>query len=224
MKLRAIFFDAEGTLLHIYPSVGAVYARVLSDLGYSIPEEDLNRWIRKKWPEFKRYFRVFSPGECLQTWRQIFVEAVKPWIDQPEEVLFEAVYEAFARPDSFRLAPGTERALEFLRERGLKAAILSNWDERLFRLLEAFRLTPYFEGVFVACERGLGKPAPDFYLSACAELGIHPSEALMIGDDPELDREAALRAGLRARLYNGEDLYLIVKEEVRKGAQERGVP
>ncbi|MBX6422090.1 HAD family hydrolase [Thermosulfurimonas sp. F29] len=218
MGIRAVFFDAEGTLLHIYPSVGAVYARVLAEFGHPVPEEELERRVRKRWPEFKRYFRDFSPEICRRTWRRIFREAVEPWLADPGEELFSAVYEAFARPDSFRLAPGTEEGLRFLRERGVKAAVLSNWDERLFRVLEAFGLDRYFERVFVACERGFGKPEPEFYLLACAEMAVQPGEALMIGDDPELDCEAALRVGLRARLYRGEDIFRIIKEEVDEGA------
>lgn len=42
----------------------------------------------------------------------------------------------------------------------------------------------------------LGKPSPDFFLSAVASLGCQPHEAAMIGDDVESDVGGAMAAGL----------------------------
>ena len=213
--LRAVLFDAEGTLLHIYPSVGEVYARVLSGRGLRLSAEELDRRLRGLWPTFRKaFFGNFSPHGCRRLWREIFRKALSPWLDgHPEDELFEAVYEAFARPESFRLAPGTREALRILREGGLKVAVLSNWDERLPRLLRAFGLADHFEAVFLACELGVGKPAPEAFHLACEALGVAPQETLMVGNDPEDDYQGALFAGLRARLYRGEDLREILKEE-----------
>ncbi|MGW8766351.1 TIGR01458 family HAD-type hydrolase [Streptomyces sp. NPDC055815] len=41
-----------------------------------------------------------------------------------------------------------------------------------------------------------GKPAPAFFTSALAHLGVHASEALMVGDDIESDVLAAQRCGI----------------------------
>ena len=46
----------------------------------------------------------------------------------------------------------------------------------------------------------LGKPSPDFFTAAAAELGLSPSECVMVGDDAESDVAAAVKAGLRAIL------------------------
>ncbi|QJA05772.1 HAD-IA family hydrolase [Thermosulfurimonas marina] len=213
--LRAVLFDAEGTLLHIHPSVGEVYARVLSREGLFLPGEELDRRIRALWPVFRRaFFGKFSPEGCRQLWKEIFSQALAPWLDgHPVERLFQAVYEAFSRPESFRLASGTREALEGLKRQGLKVAILSNWDERLPRLLKALGLKDHFEAVFLACELGVGKPAPEAFHLACEALGVAPPEVLMIGNDPEDDYQGALSAGLRARLYRGEDLREILREE-----------
>jgi HAD superfamily hydrolase (TIGR01509 family) len=40
------------------------------------------------------------------------------------------------------------------------------------------------------------KPAPDLLLLACRELGVEPSQAMLIGDS-RYDREAAKAAGVR---------------------------
>ena len=46
----------------------------------------------------------------------------------------------------------------------------------------------------------LGKPSPDFFLSALAGLNCPASDAAMVGDDAESDVAGALRAGLGAAL------------------------
>ncbi len=46
----------------------------------------------------------------------------------------------------------------------------------------------------------LGKPSPQFFLSAVEELGCRPEETVMIGDDAISDADGALSAGLSAIL------------------------
>jgi HAD superfamily hydrolase (TIGR01458 family) len=46
----------------------------------------------------------------------------------------------------------------------------------------------------------LGKPAAEFFQAAVAEIVLHPSECIMVGDDAESDVAAAVGAGLGAIL------------------------
>lgn len=46
----------------------------------------------------------------------------------------------------------------------------------------------------------LGKPSPDFFLSALADLNCPAADAVMVGDDAEGDVAGALRAGIGAAL------------------------
>jgi HAD superfamily hydrolase (TIGR01458 family) len=46
----------------------------------------------------------------------------------------------------------------------------------------------------------LGKPSADFFAAAAAELGLLPSECVMVGDDAESDIAGAMRAGLHGVL------------------------
>ncbi|WP_348630836.1 TIGR01458 family HAD-type hydrolase [Mesorhizobium sp. M2D.F.Ca.ET.140.01.1.1] len=46
----------------------------------------------------------------------------------------------------------------------------------------------------------LGKPSPDFFLSALADLDCPAADAVMVGDDAESDVAGALNAGLGAAL------------------------
>ena len=46
----------------------------------------------------------------------------------------------------------------------------------------------------------VGKPSPDFFQAAVADLGLTPPEVLMIGDDVEADVLGAVAAGLQGVL------------------------
>lgn len=59
-------------------------------------------------------------------------------------------------------------------------------------------LAPYFAACFSARTFGVGKPAAPIFHAACAHLGLPPAQVLHIGDDPVLDVDGALDAGLRA--------------------------
>jgi HAD superfamily hydrolase (TIGR01458 family) len=48
--------------------------------------------------------------------------------------------------------------------------------------------------------RVFGKPSVDFFLQACASLGVTPNEVTMIGDDLKADIEGAASAGLKTVL------------------------
>ena len=205
--LRAVIFDAEGTLFHISPSVGAVYAEVLAHFGRKVPASEVESRFKKLWPEIRKELTVFGKEPCLEFWRKAFLKTVSPWLSElPEEEAFRLAYEYFASPKAFVLAEGFPEVLSLLHNFGLKSAILSNWDERLHRLLSAFGLEQAFEVVFTACEMGVGKPEPEAFYLVCEALGVEPEEALMVGNDPEEDYEGARRAGLKALLYQGQDL------------------
>ncbi len=55
-----------------------------------------------------------------------------------------------------------------------------------------------------------GKPAPEFFQAACADLGCTPAQTVMVGDDVEADVSGATAAGLQGVLvqtgkYRGGD-------------------
>jgi beta-phosphoglucomutase family hydrolase len=81
--------------------------------------------------------------------------------------------------------PGSVRYLRACREAGLRTAVVSS-SANAAQVLEVADLAQYIEhrmdGV-TAKERGLpGKPAPDTFLAAAADLGVDRSEAVVFED------------------------------------------
>jgi beta-phosphoglucomutase family hydrolase len=81
--------------------------------------------------------------------------------------------------------PGSVRLLEALRERGLPMAIVSS-SRNAPAVLEAAGVDDYFGTVMhggVAAERKLaGKPAPDTFVAAAADLGTTAERAVVLED------------------------------------------
>jgi HAD superfamily hydrolase (TIGR01509 family) len=95
--------------------------------------------------------------------------------------------------------PDVLAALEALRARGLRLALVTNsfaedvagWDSSPLHLL--------FDVALFSCVVGLAKPDPEIYLLACRRLDVSPSHTLFIGDGGDEELAGARRAGLHAR-------------------------
>jgi putative hydrolase of the HAD superfamily len=87
-----------------------------------------------------------------------------------------------------------------LSERSLTLGVISNSHRSLDAFREHFALRGYITGAVSSAEHGFMKPHPSIFARALAETGVHPSEALMVGDSLKADVEGALAAGMRAVL------------------------
>ncbi|MDP9349634.1 MAG: HAD-IA family hydrolase [Gemmatimonadota bacterium] len=101
-----------------------------------------------------------------------------------------------------RVRERTAETLEELRGRGYRLGVISNADGRVEGLLESVGLRPYFDFVIDSAVVGIEKPDPRIFQLACARLGLHPGEALYVGDIYEIDVAGARRAGMRAVLID----------------------
>ena len=96
------------------------------------------------------------------------------------------------------IRPGLREFLTAAKARGIKLAILSDYPAEL--KLAAMNLHDYFDIVMTAQDPAIGcfKPSPAGLHCIAKRFGIEPSRMLYIGDRPEVDAEAARRAGMRS--------------------------
>jgi HAD superfamily hydrolase (TIGR01509 family) len=83
-----------------------------------------------------------------------------------------------------------------LRRRGILVALVSNVGVDVRGILETMGLKPFFDAVVLSYEAGSVKPEPSIFLQALEALGVEPTRALMVGDNPSDDAGAA-RLGIR---------------------------
>jgi putative hydrolase of the HAD superfamily len=116
----------------------------------------------------------------------------------PPPFAIAELFEEFARPAAWRLDDAVPAVLDELAARGLRLAVVSNWDERLPRLLERMELAPRFAAIVYSQEVGVEKPHAAIFRTALARLGVEPAAALHVGDRRLEDVEGARAAGLDA--------------------------
>jgi putative hydrolase of the HAD superfamily len=93
--------------------------------------------------------------------------------------------------------------LETLRSLDIRTAILTNGpSDGQRRKLKATGLADWVDYVAIGEEIGYSKPSPLSYQTVVERFSLVNSDALMVGDSPELDYDAALKAGLNALLLD----------------------
>jgi putative hydrolase of the HAD superfamily len=223
VRIHAVLFDAGATLVHPDPPVEAVYLREFTADGARFTEEDLTRALTRAWeevhsnPSSDRYGGVRGEPGFWQT----FLSRVRSFLDggAVSPAAFERLALHFRSPASWAIYDDVVPTLELLSRRGLRMAVVSNWDSHLPKLLAALHLDRFFPVVTVSAIEEVGKPDPEIFHRACRRLGVSPSESLHVGDSVSEDLEGARSAGLDALLLDRRDAYPEIADRILSLAQ-----
>jgi putative hydrolase of the HAD superfamily len=199
--IKAIFFDAVGTLFHLSRTVGHHYALVGCQVGLKLDARHLDRAFYSAWK--KMPFRAAIDGprqhDDKDWWRElvdVVLDQVAPSLSKLDrDNFFEIVYEHFAESGVWELYPEVRDVLEQLQPR-FQLAVISNFDGRLRFILEHLGISSFFAHIFVSSEIGADKPDPEIFRRALKLIDLKPNEVRHVGDDPQRDWEAASAAGL----------------------------
>lgn len=205
--LRAVLFDAAGTLIELREPVGETYARFAADFGAKVPaarlEEAFARVAGRARP-------LVFPGEPLtraaalekEGWRRLvddtFRSADGAALPRPFDAFFDRLFAHYATPGAWTLRAGAEEALIALRSRGLATGIVSNFDQRLRPLLAALGIHHLFHAIVLPADVGAAKPDRAIFEAALKRLGLGGEDVAYVGDRAEQDLAASRAAGLRA--------------------------
>jgi putative hydrolase of the HAD superfamily len=199
--LKAIFFDAVGTLFYLTKTVGDHYALVGSEVGLTLDARHLDRAFYLAWKQMPRRTAIDGPrpNDDKDWWRELVnlvLDQVVPSLSEfDRDNFFEIAYEHFAGTVVWELYPEVVGVLEKLQPR-FQLAVISNFDGRLRFILGHLGISKYFPRVFVSSEIGADKPDPEIFRRAVKIISLKPSEVLHVGDDHERDWKAASEAGL----------------------------
>ncbi len=199
--IRAIFFDAVGTLFYLTQTVGDHYALVGRQLGLKLDPQELDRAFHLAWKQMPPRPPVDGVREDDDKgwWRElvyaVLEQAASSLTDLDRDNFFEIAYEHFAEPGVWELYPEVTGVLEQLQPR-FELAVVSSFDGRLRMILEHLAISRYFSRVFVSSEIGVDKPDPEIFRRALKFIQLDPGEVIHVGDDPIRDWEAASAAGL----------------------------
>lgn len=205
--IRAVLFDAAGTLIELREPVGETYSRVAREHGVEISPwrlGDAFRRVHGRAPDmlFPSAAAADVPALERDWWREIvratFLAADSARRFRDFEACFEALWRHFSTARAWRARPGAAALLGRLRSARLRTAVVSNFDARLPGLLEQLGLASALDAVVLPCEARALKPDPALFRCALERLGVAAAEALFVGDDLQRDLQGARDAGLRA--------------------------
>ncbi len=199
--IRAILFDAAGTLFYLTKTVGDHYAYVGREVGLELDAQKLDSAFHAAWKQMPRRPAIDGPrgNDDKGWWRELVghvFDQVAPSVNEfDRDNFFEVAYEHFAEPGVWELYPEVPGVLEELAPR-FRLAVISNFDGRLRFILQHLGISKFFSQVFISSELGADKPDPEIFRRALKIMHLNADEVLHVGDDPERDWKAAAAAGL----------------------------
>ncbi|MGH7925934.1 MAG: HAD-IA family hydrolase [Candidatus Binatus sp.] len=209
--IRAAFFDAAGTLFESREPIGRTYTQLARQFGLDAPEDAVAA-------SFRRAFNA-APGLAFGLglrhdelrrlergwWRDRVGETFAPLGKFPDfDAYFDALFAHFADPGHWIADVEAAPLLQRLKNSGLKLGVISNFDYRLYRILDGLDLTGYFDSITISSEAGFAKPRREVYDAALARAGVAAHEAMHVGDSEHLDFAPAATLGMAAVLIDRE--------------------
>jgi len=162
-RLRLAVFDCDGTLIDSFGAIVQALQVAWRSVDRTPPEDHLLRAT------------VGLPLEGA-------IMRLDPNLSEPQ---LTAIAERYRKTLSVRdniLMPGVGTALARLRDAGMFIGIATGMGRwRLDQVLDQHQLTDLFDTLQTS-DNNPGKPNPQMLLTAMTELGVDPSNTVMIGD------------------------------------------
>ena len=196
--VRAITFDAGGTLLTPHPSVGEVYAEVLRENRIIRNPLELESAFQLAFSSVSKNPTVLDPEEREKDfWRQVFRETMtkQPIPSSRFDDVFIDMWNAFSHATRWKALAGSHQILRALRDLGYWIGVLSNWDHRLHSVLDEAGFSDLVESVVISVDVGVEKPDSGIFRAVEAISGMPPGACLHIGDSRHHDLAGAEDAG-----------------------------
>lgn len=183
MKLRGAVFDMDGVLVDTEKLYVRFWRQSAADFGYNMTEEHVFsiRSLARKFANV-RLKKIFGEDFPCASVRERRTELM----------------DAYIAEHGIETKKGIFTLLRYLRERGIKMAVATATPrDRAMKMLESIGAISYFDAVVGGDMIQNGKPEPDIYLRAAAELGLPPESCAAFEDSPN-GIKSAYSAGCHA--------------------------
>lgn len=221
LPLRLLTWDVKDTLLRLRHPVGVEYASKALAHGLQVEAAALGQAFPQVYKAQSHSFPNYGLSQgltsrqwwldvILQTFHQVGVgdaQVVIPIADQ--------LYEDFSHPHTWQVLEGAKATLKGCQKRGLRLAVVSNFDRRLENILVGLGLRDYFDFVLTSEAAGWPKPDPRIFHEALRLAQVEPAATAHIGDSYRCDYKGARAVGMHSFLVAGpEPLDPAVKDSV----------
>ncbi len=211
--IRAVYFDAVGTLIHPAIPAPRKYAELAAARGIALSESEVRTRFIEAFREQEEFDRdrnwETSEEREIERWRAIVTDTLG------DGGCFDELYQHYAQPVAWTVDPDAINVFEALSAMGMKLGMASNYDSRLDRVVEGHdtlrRLRP---NIVISSQVGIRKPAGGFFEAVARSAGVSAEEILYLGDDRMNDFEGARSAGFRAVLLDAKNRHDDVSERI----------
>jgi putative hydrolase of the HAD superfamily len=201
--IRAIFFDAGNTLIHMD------YGAIASELARRGVQADAADVQRAEWRARVRLDASFGRGTSTES-SDTGDRYLRYLLDelQVHDTAVVAALSAWRRGYNAPVGlwtegePEAEAALTLARARGLRTACISNSNGTVAAILESLGLARHLDFVIDSSQVGVEKPDPRIFHLALERAGVAADEAVYVGDLYSVDVVGARAAGLSAILMD----------------------
>jgi putative hydrolase of the HAD superfamily len=208
---KVIFLDAVGTLFGVKGSVGEIYSQIAREFGVHANAETLNQAfsdrIKSAPPATFPDVEVQDiPQHEFEWWyaiaRQTFEQAgiIQQFADF--DTFFSELYIHFGTGEPWFVYPDVVPALTNWRKKGIQLGIVSNFDSRIFSVLQSLELRDYFDSITISTQVGAAKPDQKIFGIALAKHNCPAESAWHVGDSKNEDYHGAKTVGMRGVLIN----------------------
>ena len=219
-KMHAVFFDLDGTLIfHEQSNFTREYFRSIS------------RFVEDRGLDPNQFIDGVMYGTGLvvaneghRTNKEIFWDNFFKYIGRYDEKIIEISDEYYETEFKKLKKYATcnefaKEAVELAHKNGKKVVLATNpvfpMTAQLERMSWSGLCAEDFDLITSYENSKFCKPNPRYYFEICKKIGIHPSNAVMIGNDEREDMKAAFEAGLMGYLVT--DCRIMAKDYLWKG-------
>ena len=197
MNIQAVIFDRDNTLMHFDTAAATVIEARIAAAAPTLPPGAVGRhWL--SWPGPWPRAIDQEPAFWHVFWGQLAAQYQLPADTVTALLEIGAFYHT-----CFTAFPDTLACLAALRSRGLRLAILTNFELPSIHLtLQNAGLNPdWFSVLLSSATTGFPKPDARAYLAAAAALDLPPTACAFV-DDLIMNVEAAQALGMRGWLLD----------------------
>lgn len=214
--IRAVFLDWSNTLARYVPTREQLQSQALRELGFNVSPQQIA-------PGLARADRfLFEETAASPVRQRTPAEQAKVYTHYQQMVLGEvgvtlpgstdlarllARLNELYRQLKFVLYDDVLPALKILKGQKRILALVTNMDADMRAICRELGLAVFLDFVITSGEVGASKPQPEIFLTALEYAGVSASEAVHVGDQPEIDVAGAVSAGIRPILIDRYNLF-----------------
>jgi FMN phosphatase YigB (HAD superfamily) len=196
-KIKAITFDAYGTLVHMDKPFDRLI-RQFDRFGLRVPHDIAKRVFMEEMAYYREHHGEGKTPEQLLSLRHRCADLLFQGLGAagyPSRLSGDQKLDALMGAIRFRLFDDVPAILRWCDSEGLATGVVSNWDYSLKTVLEDLCPSHPFKCVVISAVEGMTKSDPGLFLKAAKRLGLGPSQIVHIGDEADSDFDGAGMAG-----------------------------